>query len=151
MSPATKLGLGALAALLVTVLTIALWPASEADKARADGEQLGTAVSSLYAANSTDEVDAALNDVRAAASDTRDHAGDQVDERVNDAADALSRAADGFAGSVTADDGFEQDVYQSELDDAVADLDTGAKDVRNDAPEVEQAFWDGVGSTLTTA
>ena len=58
MSPATKLGLGALCALLAAILTIALWPASEADKARGDGEQLGTAVSSLYAADSTDGVDA---------------------------------------------------------------------------------------------
>jgi hypothetical protein len=151
MSLSTKVGLGALCALLAAILTIALWPASEADKARGDGEQLGTAVSSLYAADSTDEVDAALDDVADAAADTRAHAGDQVGERVNDAEDALSRAADGFAGSVTADDEFEQDVYQAELDDAVADLDGQAQDVRDDAPEVEQAFWDGFDSTFETA
>jgi hypothetical protein len=151
MSPATKLGLGALCALLAAILTIALWPASEASKARDDGEQLGTAVSALYAADSTDEVDAALSDVADAAADTRAHAGDQFTERVNDAEDALSRAADGFAGTVSADDGFEQDVYQAELDDAIADLDGQAQDVRDDAPEVEQAFWDGFDSTFETA
>jgi acyl-CoA reductase-like NAD-dependent aldehyde dehydrogenase len=151
MSLATKLGLGALCALLAAILTIALWPASEADKARGDGEQLGTAVSSLYAADSTDGVDAALDDVADAASDTRAHAGEQFGERVNDAQDALSRAADGFAGTVSADDGFERDLYQAELDDAIADLDGQAQDVRDDAPEVEQAFWDGFDSTFETA
>ena len=151
MSLPTKVGLGALCALLAAILTIALWPASEADKARDDGEQLGTAVSALYAANSTDEVDAALTDVRAAVSDTREHAGDQVDERVDDATDALSRAADGVVGTVTADDEFSQDVYQSELDHAITDLQDGSQSVRDNAPEVEQAFWDGFDSTFTTA
>jgi acyl-CoA reductase-like NAD-dependent aldehyde dehydrogenase len=151
MSLSTKVGLGALCALLAAILTIALWPASEADKARGDGEQLGTAVSSLYAADSTDEVDAALDEVADAAADTRAHAGEQFTERVNDAQDELSRAADGFAGTVTADDGFEQDLYQAELDDAIADLDGQAQDVRVDAPQVEQAFWDGFNSTFETA
>jgi hypothetical protein len=151
MSLPTKVGLGTLCALLAAILTIALWPASEADKARDDGEQLGTAVSALYAADTTEEVDAALTEVQNAAADARDHAGAQVDERVNDAADALSRAADGVVGTVTADDEFSQDVYQSELDGAISDLDSQSQDVRSDAPEVEQAFWDGVNSTLTTA
>jgi hypothetical protein len=151
MSPATKLGLGALCALLAAILTIALWPASEAGKARDDGEQLGTAVSALYAADSTDEVDAALSEVADAAADTRADAAEQFTERVDDAEDALSRAADGFAGTVTADDGFEQDLWQAELDDAVADLDGQAQDVRDDAPDVEQAFWDGFDSTFETA
>jgi hypothetical protein len=150
MSLATKLGLGTLCALAV-VLTIALWPASEADKAREDGEQLGAAVSSLYAADTTDEVDAALDDVSDAAADTRAHAGDRVDERVTDAADALSRAADGFAGAVTADDEFDQELYEYELDGALDDLADGAENTREDAPEVEQAFWDGFDSTLTTS
>jgi hypothetical protein len=150
MSLPTKVGLGTLCALLAAILTIALWPASEADKARDDGEQLGTAVSALYAADSTDQVDAALTDVRDAAADTRAHANDQVGERVDDAATSLSQAADGFAGTVTADDEFSQDVYQSELDNAVSDLQNQAGDVRDDAPEVEQAFWDGFDSTFTT-
>ena len=149
MSLATKLGLGALCA-LAAILTIAFWPASEADKARDDGKQLGTAVSSLYSADTTDEVDAALSDVADAAADTRADAADQFTERVDDAEDALSRAADGFAGTVTADDAFEQDLWQAELDDAVADLDGQAQDVRDDAPEVEQAFWDGFDATFTT-
>jgi hypothetical protein len=151
MSLSTKVGLGALCALLAAILTIALWPASEADKARGDGEQLGSAVSSLYAAESTAEVDVALDDVADSAADTRAHAADRFTERVNDAEDALSRAADGFAGTVTVDDGFEQDLYQAELDGAIADLDGQARDVRDDAPEVEQAFWDGFDSTLETA
>jgi acyl-CoA reductase-like NAD-dependent aldehyde dehydrogenase len=151
MSLATKLGLGTLCALAVGILTIAFWPASVSDKAREDGEQLGTAVSSLYAADTTDEVDAALEDVSDAAADTGAHAGDQVDERVNDAADALNRAADGFVGSVTADNEFDQELYEYELDVALDDLADGAEDTREDAPEVEQAFWDGFDSTFTTA
>ena len=91
MSPVSKLGLGTLCALLAAILTIAVWPASEADKARDDGEQLGQAVSALYEADSADEVDAAL-----------------------------------------------------------ADLDGQFDDTRGDAPEVEQAFWDGFDSGLTT-
>ena len=150
MSLATKFGLGTLCAVAVAILTIALWPASEADKARDDGEQLGAAVSSLYAADTTAEVDAALEDVADAAADTRAHAGEQADERVDDATDALSRAADGFVGSVTAGDEFDQELYEYELDGALDDLADGAANTREDAPEVEQAFWDGFDSTLTT-
>ena len=132
----------ALVAALV-VVAIAVWPASEADKAREDGKQVGEAVSSLYGAQTTDEVSAALTDLRTAVSDTRDHATDNVVDQVNDQADALSRAADGFVGSRTSDDSFEADLYQAELDYAVDDLDQQAEDFQNDGPEVQQAFWDG--------
>ena len=112
MSLATKLGLGTLCALAAAILTIAVWPASEADKAR--------------------------------------DAGEQADERVNDATDALSRAADGFVGSVTAADEFDQEPYEYELDAALDDLADSAEDTREDAPQVERAFWDGFDSELTT-
>jgi hypothetical protein len=151
MSLAMKLGLGTLCALAAATLTLALWPASEADKARDDGEQLGTAVSSLYAADSASEVDDAIADIETAGADIRSHAGERADERVNEAQDALSRAADGFAGAVTADDEWDQDLYEYELDVALEDLADGAEDLREDAPEVEQAFWDGFDRTFTTA
>jgi hypothetical protein len=139
-----KIGLGALAATLLTVLTIVLWPASEADKARADGEKVGEAVSALYAADTTDEVDAALSDLNTAVADSVDHAGSNVSDQINDQADALYSAADGFVGSRTADDGFEQDVYQAELDYAMDDLAGNADQFQSEGPEVQQAFWDGV-------
>jgi hypothetical protein len=84
MSLATKLGLGTLCALAVTILTLAVWPASEADKARDDGERIGAAVSALYAADSTDAVDDAVADLEAAAADTRTHAADRFDEQIDD-------------------------------------------------------------------
>jgi hypothetical protein len=136
-------GGGGATASLLAVIAIAAWPASEADKARDDGEQPGAAVAQLYNAQSTEEVDAALTEVQAAASDTRDHAGDQVAERVGDAQDALSRAADGFVGTHTSTDAFEVDLYQAELNEAVDDLEHQANDVADDAPEVRAAFWDG--------
>jgi len=151
MSLATKLGLGTLCALAVAILTLAVWPASEADKAREDGEQLAAAVSALYEADSSEQVDEALSDLEAAAADTRAHAGEQYAERVDDAQDALTRAADGFAGAVTADSDWDQELYEAELDIALDDLADGAEDVREDAPEVEQAFWDGFDDGLTTA
>ena len=149
MSLATKLGLGTLCALAVAILALAVWPASEADRARDDGEQLGAAVSALYEADSTDEVDTALADLEDAAADTRAHAGEQYAERVDDAQDALSRAADGFTGAVTAESDWDQELYEAELDVALDDLAAGADDLREDAPEVEQAFWDGFDSGLT--
>ena len=145
------IGGGALAATAMTVLTIAVWPASEADKARQDGQQLGDAVSRLYAAHSPAEADAALVDVRAAASDTRDHAGDAVAEQVDDQAEALNRAVDGFFGVHSADDEFEQDIYQVELDLAVDDLTSQAESFRSQGPEVQQAFWDGYDTGLNAA
>jgi hypothetical protein len=129
-------------------LTLALWPASEADKARADGEQFGEAVAQLYYADTTAEVDAALVEVDQAVTDTREHAGDEVAEQVDEQADALNRAADGFVGTNTADDGFEADVYQAELDVAVDDLGSQASDFRAQGPEVQQAFWEGVDTGL---
>ena len=138
------IGGGTVAATALTVLTIAVWPASEADKARADGEQFGQAVAQLQDAQSAAEVDAALVEVRAAASDTAEHAGDEVAAQVEQQADALDRAAEGAVGTVTADDGFEQDLYEYELDVAVDDLTRHAEDFRTQGPEVRQAFWDGV-------
>jgi hypothetical protein len=132
----------ALAAILASV-AIAVWPASEADKAREDGEQFGQAVASLYDAQSASEVDAALADIHTAAVDTRDHAGDAVADQVAAQEDALARAADGFVGAHTTDDSFEADVYQAELDVAVDDLTRQADDFRTEGPEVQQAFWDG--------
>jgi hypothetical protein len=135
-------GGGAVAAALAA-LAIAVWPASEADKARSDGEQFGTAVAQLQAADTTAEVDAALVEVRDAAATTADHGYDAVSAQVDDQADALNRAADGYVGSITSDDAFEQDLYEAELDGAVSDLENNADDVRTTGPEVQQAFWDG--------
>jgi hypothetical protein len=145
------IGGGTLAATALAVLTIAVWPASEADKARADGEQLGEAVSQLYYADTTAEVDAALTEVQTAASATADHAGDAVAAQVDDQADALDRAVDGFVGQYSTDDAFEQDLYQAELDVAVDDLAGQADDFRTQGPEVQQAFWDGFDTGLNAA
>jgi hypothetical protein len=139
---------GGSALAVLAALTIALWPASEADKARADGEQLGEAVSALYAADSPSEVNAALADVNRAAVDARDHAGDAVGDQVDDQADTLSRAAGGFVGMYAADDDFEAELYQSELDVAVDDLASNSEEFRTTGPEVQQAFWEGYESTV---
>jgi len=133
---------------VLAALAIALWPASEVDKARADGEQLGEAVFALYAADSTSEVDAALADVHTAATDAREHAGDAVADQVAAQEDALARAADGFVGMYSSDDDFEADLYQYELDVAVDDLADNAEEFRTTGPEVQQAFWDGYESTV---
>ena len=65
--------------------------------------------------------------------------------------DALDRAADGFVGTLTADDEFEQDLYEAELDVAVDDLTSQAEDFRTTGPEVQQAFWDGFDTGLDAA
>ena len=135
-------------AALVITLAIALSPASNTDKARSDGEALGTAVASLNTATSQEEVDAAVADLRDAAADTRDHAGDAVADQVDEQVDALDRAADGAYGAATADDEFSQEVYEWELDDALADLNGNAESFRTEGPEVQQAFWEGYQSTV---
>lgn len=140
---------GALAAAILCVVAIAVWPASEADKARDDGEQLGAAVSQLYNAQSSAEVDAALAEIDTAVSEARAHAGDEVADQVADQQDALARAADGFVGAYTSDDAFEADLYQAELDIALDDLANQAGDFRAQGPDVHQAFWEGVDDGLT--
>jgi hypothetical protein len=135
---------GTLTAALLTTLTIAVWPASEADKARSDGEAFGASVAQLESATTTAEVDDALIAMQDAVSDTRAHAGDAVAEQADDQAYALDRAVDGFVGSHTSDDSFEVDLYQAELDTALDDLSSQAEDFRTTGPEVQQAFWDGV-------
>jgi hypothetical protein len=131
---------------LATVLAvgaIALWPASETDKARDDGEAVGQAVNHLYYADSTAEVDAALAELDTAITATRTHAGDELAGHVDEQTDALSRAADGFVGSRISDDDFEADLYQAELDVALDDLTEQASDFRAQGPELHQAFWEG--------
>jgi hypothetical protein len=142
------LGGVALVAALVAV-AVAVWPASAAEEARTDGERIGAAVTGLYYADSTEEVDAALTELSDASATAAEHSGDRVASQIEDQADALARAADGVAGAVTADDSFEQDLYQAELDYAVADLETQASDFRSEGSEVEQAFWEGVDEGLT--
>jgi gas vesicle protein len=139
---------GFLAAVAVTAVTVALWPASAEETARADGKQVGQAVSDLYYAQSTDEVDAAMADLDDAVAQSRDHASSEVNDQVNKQVDALDRAADGFVGSRTTDDAFEADLYQSELDYALDDLSSQAGDFRTHGPQVVQAFWDGVDDGL---
>jgi hypothetical protein len=136
---AGTLGLAA----IITAVTIAVWPASAAEKARADGQNLGEAVGALYYADTTEEVDAALTDISSALQDTRDHAGDEISQQVDDQADALNRAADGFVGSYTADNDWDQDLYQSELDYAVDDLVDNADDWANQRSDVKQAYAEG--------
>jgi hypothetical protein len=139
----------ALIAAALAAVAIAAWPASETEKARDDGEQLGEAVSQLYYAESEAEVEAALAEIDAAAADTREHAGDEVAEQVADQEDALARAADGFVGTVTAGDEFEQDLYQAELEVALDDLTSQASDFRAQGPEVNEAYWGGFEEGLS--
>jgi hypothetical protein len=139
------IGGGALAATTLTALTLAVWPASEVDKARTDGEQLGQAVAQLQDAQTADKVDAALVELDAAVSDTAEHAGDNVSDQVSHQAD------DGFVGEHTSDEAFEQDLYAAQLDVAVDDLTSQAEDFRTEGPEVQQAFWDGFDTGLNAA
>jgi membrane protein implicated in regulation of membrane protease activity len=134
---------GALFAMLATVVAIAVWPASEADKARADGERVGQAVGDLYYAENSAEAEYALTELSDAVADTRDHAGDRVANQVAGQEDALARAADGFVGSHTSDDAWDVELYQAELDVALDDLTSQASDFRAEGPEVNQAFWEG--------
>jgi hypothetical protein len=133
---------------LITAVTIAVWPASAADKARADGKNLGQAVGELYNAQGTADVDAAFADINSALNDTRNHAGDELNEQLDKQADALNRAADGFVGAHSTDDSWDQDLYQSELDYAVDDLSNNANDFQNQRSDVRSAYWDGFQSGL---
>ena len=143
-----RIALIALVAAALAAVAVAVWPASEADKARDDGEQVGEAAGQLYYAETEAEVDAALADLDEAVTDTRDHAGDEVAEQVAEQRDALARAVDGYVGAVTSEDAFESDLYEAELDVALDDLSTQADDFRTQGPEVEQAFWEGVEDGL---
>ena len=140
-----------LALAVVAAATVTFWPASEADKARDDGEQLGQAVNHLYYADSTEEVEEALAEVEDAVADSRDHASDALVEQVEDQGDALSRAADGFVGSLTSDSDFDAELYEVELDYALDDLASQAEDFQTNAPEVEEAYWEGVESGLNAS
>jgi len=133
----------------VTAVTIAVWPASETDKAREDGKQVGQAVTSLYYAQSSSEVDAALGDLQDAVASTADHAGDAVANQVSAQEDALERAADGFVGVHTSDNSFDVDLYQAELNTAVDDLAGNADSFAAQGSDVQQAFWDGFDQGLT--
>jgi soluble cytochrome b562 len=134
---------GATLAAAIAAATIALWPASEADKARDNGESFGAAVAQLEAATTQAEAEAALTEVRAAAADTREDVDAAVSDQVAAQADALERAVDGFVGATTTTDEWEAELYEWELDVAVNDLADNAEDFRTTGPEVQQAFWQG--------
>jgi hypothetical protein len=89
-----------------------------------------------------------LDELNTAVSDTIDHGSDALDEQVADQADALDRAANGVVGALTSDSDFDQELYEAELDYALDDLSSQADHFRTNAPEVEQAFWEGVDSGL---
>ena len=142
---------GTLAAIVLTVGAIAFWPASEADKARDNGEQVGQAVTQLYEAQSAEEVDAALAELDAAVTDSREHAGDEVADHVAEQQDALARAAEGFVGYYTTDSDWDAALYEAELEIAVDHLTREADDFREQGPEVHEAFWQGVDDGLTVS
>ena len=144
------IGGGTLTATALAVVAIAVWPASEADKAREDGEQVGAAVSQLVAADSTAEVEAALSELDVAVTETRANAGDRVADQVEDQTDALARAADGFVGYYTTDSDWDAALYEAELEIALDDLYSQADDFRTEGPEVQQAFWEGYDSGFSS-
>lgn len=129
---------------VIAVGVVLLWPASNADKAREDGEAVGAAVYDLSVASSQADIDAALADLDAAVADTRAHAGDAVADQVDAQADALASAADGAYGAATTDDAWDQEVYEAEFNWATDELVDNASDFRAEGPEVHQAFWQGV-------
>jgi hypothetical protein len=145
------IGGGTLTATALAVVAIAVWPASEADKAREDGEQVGAAVSQLVAADSSAEVDAALTELDVAVTETRANAGDRVADQVEDQTDALARAADGFVGYYTTDSDWDAALYEAELEIALDDLYGSAESFRTEGPEVQQAFWEGYDSGFSSS
>ena len=147
--PVFRIAGGVLAAVILCAAAIAFWPASEADEARDDGEQVGQAITHLYEADGSAEVDAALAELDAAVTDTRAHAGDEVAEQVSDQAEALDHAVNGFAGYHTTDSDWDQPLYEAELEIALDDLYYQAEDFREQGPEVNEAFWEGVDEGLT--
>ena len=142
MSIRTVLG-ACLVALTLAALTLAVWPATEADKARDDGEQLGEAVTQLYEADSQSEVDTALAAVDEAVTDSLEHGGDAVAEQAEAQAAALDLAVEGYYGAVTSTDSWEQDVYEAELDYAVTELEYNADEFRSSSDDVVEAYWEG--------
>jgi hypothetical protein len=139
---------GAVVLAAAVALAVALWPASAADTAYDDGQRLGQAVSDLRNADTSSEVDSAMTDVRDAAADARDHATGELDAQITAQGDSLSEAVNGFAGTVTSDSEWDQDAYQWELDTAIDDLESQADDFRTNAPEVTQAFYNGLQDGL---
>jgi hypothetical protein len=146
-----KIAAGTSLATILAIGAVALWPASETDKAYDDGQAVGAAVVELQNASTSTEVDDALADLQVAAADTRDHAGDAVADQVDKQYDALYRAADGAVGSVTTDSDWDYEAYQWELDVALDDLENNAEDFRTTGPEVQQAFWDGYQDTVNAS
>ncbi len=140
---------GTTVAAFLALGAIALWSPSETDAARSDGEAFGAAVVQLQSATTASEVDAALVDLRDAVADTGEHASDEVSEQVQQQADALERAADGFVGERSADNEFDQDLYQLELETAVDDLTSQADDFRAQGPAVRDAFWEGYQGAMS--
>ena len=135
----------------VVTAGVLLWPDSEADKAREDGENVGAAVAAVYEADSESEAEAALDGLTVAIEDTREHAGDAIAEQVADQEEDLSYAVEGYVGMIEADDEWEADAYEAELDYAVDELANQASDFRETGPEVQQAFWEGVEEGYETA
>jgi hypothetical protein len=145
---AAKAAAGTAVAAALTAFTLAVWPDSAAEKARADGEAIGSAAAALYNADTAGEAVDARSDLVSAVRDARLRAGDAVADQVEKQEDALNRAVNGYVGTLTADTQFDADVYQSELDYARADLANQADDFRSTGSEVQQAFWEGVDSGL---
>src|SRR5690242_12317566 len=144
------IGGGTSLAVILAAGTLALWPESQTDKARDDGKAFGNAVVALQTADSPDDVDAAMVDLHDAAADTRDHVGDELDSELGKYRDALERAADGFVGERTSDNDWDQDLYHSELQGAVDDLNQQADELATQGPEVRQAFYDGYQEAITS-
>jgi hypothetical protein len=142
---------GVLVAAVIAALTVALWPMSETEKARQDGENVGQAITDLRNAETTGDVNDALDDLHAAVRDTREHAGDAVYDHVDAQGDAIYHAVNGFIGANSSDDEWEQDVYEEELETALEDLSGQAEEFRTTGPEVEQAFYEGLQDGLDKA
>jgi hypothetical protein len=149
MSLSRWLAGGTLVVAVLTALTIALWPQSDADKARSDGEKFGNAVAELRDAETTSDVHDGLGDLNNAVHDTREHLNDAVSGQASEQGDAIYHTVNGLMGAASTDEGsWDQDLYEEEFDQAVDDFSSNVDEFRTGAPEVTQAFWDGVQSGL---
>jgi hypothetical protein len=144
------LGLGTLVAIALAAIAIVAWPASAADTAYDDGVRVGNAVNDLRNAETYEDVDQGLTDLRHAVRDAQDHAGDELDEQITKQQDAFFDAMNGAVGANTTDSGWDQDIYESQFDDATDALVSNADDFRTNGPDVVQSFWNGVEDGLNS-
>jgi signal transduction histidine kinase len=135
--------------LAAAVLAMAACGESAEDKARAQGEALGQALVKLSQATSVSQLTSALGDVNTARSDISQDVSDEIGQQLTSLSSQLGQVGDDARKALTASSSADRQSAEQAAKESLQKLGQSARQTKETATGVRQAFWDGFNEGVT--